>query len=289
MPTLVGARVQHAEIHRPEVISVGALSRNARTTSRGAFLPPAELERALLVSRTIASLSRRGKQILFTAAPAEENQNRPSPGMVIHLGMTGNIALHQTLPTPLPPHTHIVWHLTTAGAAKCHMLFVDPRRFGGIILVPDVAKISEPHNPWHRLGPDALTITPDQWITKAHTARRAIKAVLLDQHILAGVGNIYADEALFRAGIRPSANASRLSVKRLASLSEHITAILREAIDAGGSSLRDYYDAQGNPGAFVLRHNVYGKAGQPCPRCATTIRSSILAQRTTAWCPKCQG
>jgi formamidopyrimidine-DNA glycosylase len=169
------------------------------------------------------------------------------------------------------------------------MTFRDPRRFGGVLPFPSAQALQET---WNRtLGPDALSIADDhlyQVLREDRTARRPIKAALLDQRILAGVGNIYADEALFRAAIRPSANTARLSQARLARLTHHIREILAEAIAAGGSSLRDYADAMNNPGAFVHRHQVYGRQGLPCTICQNPLKSTTIAQRTTVYCAVCQ-
>jgi formamidopyrimidine-DNA glycosylase len=169
------------------------------------------------------------------------------------------------------------------------MTFADPRRFGGL------AGLDSPHaleDRWATLGPDALTTPLDDLaealITELGRANRAVKAALLDQRIIAGVGNIYADEALFAARIHPRKLARRLSPDRVRLLAAHIREILTRAVDAGGSTLRDYVNADGNRGQAQTLHQVYGRAGQPCPACGLSLQTGQIGQRTTVWCRACQ-
>jgi formamidopyrimidine-DNA glycosylase len=138
------------------------------------------------------------------------------------------------------------------------------------------------------LGPDALTVSGDALAQRVQGSARCIKAALLDQGVLAGVGNIYADEALFRAGVRPQARCSRLAVGTLHALATHLRHLLSLAVQAGGSTVRDYVDATGKAGTAQLLHAVYGRGGHPCTQCGSPLRQALVAQRTTVWCGTCQ-
>jgi formamidopyrimidine-DNA glycosylase len=142
--------------------------------------------------------------------------------------------------------------------------------------------------PWKGLGPDALTLNPDELPGLLAAAKRPVKAAMLDQSLLAGVGNIYADESLHRAGIHPAEMAYGIEPDRLIRLGHELVALLAQAVQAGGSTLRDYRGAEGQAGAFQLQHAVYGRAGEPCRRCGRALSSGLLAQRTTVWCDACQ-
>jgi formamidopyrimidine-DNA glycosylase len=139
-----------------------------------------------------------------------------------------------------------------------------------------------------RRGPDALGIACEDFVALLKGRRRQVKALLLDQAVLGGMGNIYTDEALFRAGIHPRAIAARLSRARLERLWREMRAVLTEAIAAGGSSISDYVDARGERGGFQAQHRVYGRAGQPCRQCGTALKRMLVAQRGTSYCPRCQ-
>jgi formamidopyrimidine-DNA glycosylase len=165
------------------------------------------------------------------------------------------------------------------------LLFRDPRRFGGLWLFPD----HHAADAWlDQLGPDALTITARQLRAAVASARRPVKAALLDQTLLAGVGNIYADEALYRAGVRPDRLGALLEPAEVASLAAAIRAVLRGAISRRGSTLRDYRDPDGQPGQSQNAHLVYGRAGSPCLRCKRPLTSTRVAQRATVLCASCQ-
>lgn len=284
LPHLLGAIVTRAHLLRPDF----AQPRGQRRKHLPFSAPP----EALLQGATITDLLRVGKHLALIT----QLSGMPGPALEIHLGMSGSILIepvdlaHRAANDP-SEHLHIWWQLQPPSphTAPIAMTFRDPRRFGGVLPFPSAEALTAAWN--QSLGPDALSIDDDHLyraLRQDRTARRPIKAALLDQRILAGVGNIYADEALFRAGIRPSANTARLSAQRLANLTRHIRDILQEAIAAGGSSLRDYADAMNNPGAFVHRHQVYGRQGLPCTLCQTPLKSTALAQRTTVYCPQCQ-
>jgi len=204
--------------------------------------------------------------------------------LVVHLGMSGQVRHEPGPGKPPAPLTHVHAQWTLDDGSR--ILFRDPRRFGGLWTLRDVADLDR--TLWNELGPDALTIEPQALWMKTRATRRAIKAVLLDQHILAGVGNIYADEALFAAALSPRRLAHRVSRVQMDELARHIRTVLTDAIDLGGSTIRDYADTAGGHGQAQSRHRVYGRAGLPCVRCGIGLRSKPVGQRTTVWCPHCQ-
>lgn len=181
------------------------------------------------------------------------------------------------------PHTHVVWQLAGGGA----LWFRDVRRFGGLWTFSDPAALAAGR--WARLGPDALTVQPRALHRRLSRTGRAIKAALLDQNLIAGLGNIYVDELLFAAGVAPSARADALDLPAVQRLVRQMRRLLRRAIAAGGSTFRDYVDASGEAGGFQTRHRVYGRAGLPCRRCRGPLAATIVAGRTTVSCPRCQG
>jgi len=195
---------------------------------------------------------------------------------LIHLGMTGRL-LVSAPEIPRAPHTHAVLTLDDAREIR----FVDPRRFG---------RLSLHSEPTHYTGPgsEPLTITLEDFIALFHSRRTPIKAALLNQSLLHGIGNIYADESLFRASIRPTRQAARLTRAELALLRKSLVEVLRHAIKLGGSSVSDYVDADGARGFFQLQHKVYQRTGQPCLTCNKLIRRITLAGRSTHFCPHCQ-
>lgn len=239
---------------------------------RGRILPA-----SLGIGSRIVGLERRGKQLAMIL----EHTKGSERVIVIQLGMSGQVSLIDTARIPDAKHVHVVWTLDD-GRRVC---FRDARRFGGVTLLPDRAALERF---WSALGPDALEITGEQLVAGLGTSTRAIKAALLDQWVLAGVGNIYADEALFRSGIDPRNPCDALSGPRIRALSLSIREVLRAAVDARGSTLRDYRDPSNQPGEAQLLHAVYNRAGQPCRVCGSAIEKTIIAQRSTCWCPRCQ-
>lgn len=237
--------------------------------------------RALLDGARIAALHRHGKQLAI-----EANDGRV---LVIQLGMSGQIRLVGPGYPPAPTaHRHIEWRLVLDQGrvpARCRVLLCDPRRFGGVHAARTMTELRA--GAWGGLGPDALDLHA-RALAGVLVGRRAVKAVLLDQGAIAGVGNIYADEALFRARVHPATRAERVPPGRIAPLAAALRAVLRAAVAAGGSSLRDYMAADGACGAAQNRHAVYGAAGSPCLRCRTTLRGVRLAGRATVFCPACQ-
>jgi len=233
--------------------------------------PPAEVFCQRLRGQTFIAAKRRGKFLLFPLHGGET--------LLIHLRMTGSLLLH---PGNVEPdrHTHAV--LTLDDGQRLH--YRDPRKFGRLYLV------SDPQEVVGGLGPEPLAPDFDAKALAARLAgRRArIKPLLLDQRILAGLGNIYADEALFRAGIHPLRSAQSLSADEIAQLHAAIRSVLQEAIRARGSTLRDYRTAEGEPGRFQERLRVFRREGEPCPRCGTPLARIRIGGRSTYFCPRCQ-
>ncbi len=196
--------------------------------------------------------------------------------LLVHLGMTGRL-LVSAPEVPWPPHTHAVLSLSDGRELR----FVDPRRFGRLSVVREQSGYQGP-------GAEPTTISPEAFARLFKGRKLAIKAALLNQSILHGVGNIYADEALFRAGIRPRRAAGRLSLAELRRLHAELQQVLARAIELGGSSVSDYVDAAGMRGFFQLEHKVYGRAGETCHDCAAPLKKIIVGGRTTVYCPKCQ-
>lgn len=238
---------------------------------RSDIVRPEQLDlQAELRGRTISSIDRRGKRIVFTLDPVAQ--------FYIHLGMTGRLTVRPRA-APLVPHTHLVIGL--AGTRK-ELHFSDPRRFGGVWWLGSDGSADE------TIGPDPLRIGARQLARRLARTSRAIKNALLDQRLLAGLGNIYVDESLFVARIHPLKAANALSAGQVGRLSRAIKTTLRRALRHRGSTLRDYRDAEGIPGAFQDLHRVYDREGQPCRNCRTPIQRIALGGRSTHFCPKCQ-
>jgi len=193
--------------------------------------------------------------------------------LIIHLGMTGRILLGGAP----GKHTHAILTLDRGA-----MLYDDSRQFGCIQYSEEVPQRIR------ALGPEPLEIPFDQFAAALRRRKTRMKALLLNQRFLRGIGNIYADETLFRAGIHPLAVASRLSSRRARALYDAIVAVLTEAIAAGGSSVSDYVNAEGRQGSFQFSHRVYGRTDEPCLVCGAAIRRIAVAQRSSHFCPKCQ-
>ena len=208
----------------------------------------------------------------------------PTAQLLVHLGMTGRL-LVSAPEVPWPPHTHAVLTLHDGRELR----FVDPRRFGRLSIVhptPDAA--DEAETGYSGPGAEPTTISPVEFARLFRGRKLAIKAALLNQSLVHGVGNIYADESLFRAGIRPRKAAGRLTRAELDRLHTALQAILARAIELGGSSVSDYVDAAGVRGFFQTEHKVYGRAGESCLDCTTPLKKLIVGGRTTIYCPKCQ-
>ncbi len=211
---------------------------------------------------------------------SEAGSEKSGAQFLVHLGMTGRL-LVSSPEVPFPPHTHAVLTLSDSRELR----FVDPRRFGRLSIVRPHPESGEGYN-----GPGAepTTVSAGQFAQLFRGRKLAIKAALLNQSILHGVGNIYADESLFRAGIRPRKAAGRLSRAELGRLHKALGEVLARAIELGGSSVSDYVDAAGVRGFFQLEHKVYGRAGEPCHDCGAGLKKIVVGGRTTMYCPQCQ-
>ena len=245
--------------------------------------PEAAIAEALTGAR-IEQVRRVGKSIVVDLS---RSGNRHAQ-FLVHLGMTGRLLVSQP-GVPLPPHTHAVLVLGDGRELR----FVDPRRFGRlsvVSLLPKQEDTGEHADPAGYLGPGAepTTIGPGDFAKLFRGRKLAIKAALLNQSILHGVGNIYADESLHRAGIRPRKAAGRLTRAELTRLHAALQEVLARAIQLGGSSVSDYVDADGVRGFFQLEHRVYGRAGETCRTCAAPLKKIVVGGRTTVYCPKCQ-
>ena len=224
---------------------------------------------------TVTRVRRRSKYLLLDLA------RRGS--LIIHLGMSGSLRLADPA-ADFKKHDHVALRLSSGRELRYH----DPRRFGLILHVPQGDPLQHPL--LVGLGPEPFDPAFDADLLKAACARRSapLKQVIMDASVVVGVGNIYASESLFRAGIRPTLAANRLSKPRLAKLVHAIREVLAESIEQGGTTLRDFLHSDGEPGYFRQRLFVYERAGEPCRRCGTLIRHTVLGQRSTYWCPTCQ-
>ena len=229
--------------------------------------------RAASVGRAVARVRRLGKYILI------ELEGGGDGGVGVHLGMTGHLRV-QPVAAPREAHTHVVFVLDGGDELR----FVDPRRFGWVAAARDWTALAALSG----LGPDPLNELDAARLAEALDGVRApVKAFLLDQRRIAGIGNIYACEALFRAGIHPSTPAGRTR-RRAAALLDGVRAALQQGIANRGTTLRDYVDADGNWGDNADSLLVYGREGLPCPRCAAPIRRRVDSARSTFFCARCQ-
>ena len=233
---------------------------------------PRDLPRRL-VGRIVDRVDRRSKYLLFRFG---------KDTLIVHLGMTGSLRVHHT-PPPKRTHDHVDLSFGNGVLLRFH----DPRRFGAMLWSPDSAR---PHPLLADLGPEPFAPEFNADYLYAATRRRsvAIKRALRDNHRVAGVGNIDANESLFRAGIRPTRPVNRVSRERLARLVEAVRETLVEAIAKGGSTLRDYVDSAGEPGYFQLDYYVYSRDGEACRICGAAIRSVRQGGRATSYCGNCQ-
>lgn len=243
------------------------------------FKTPPDLQAKGLEGRVILNVHRTGKHIVCElGSPSEDKNTDPSAQWIVHLGMTGRL-LVTTPAGPVANHTHARLRLASGREIR----FVDPRRFGRLELI-DLKRTAG----FRGAGKEPLTIGADEFAALFRSRKLAIKAALLNQTLLTGVGNIYADESLFRAGIRPRRRAGRLTRAELERLRLALQNVLQRAIRLGGSSVSDYVDADGVRGFFQLEHCVYLRTGEPCRTCMTPICRILLAGRGTHYCPKCQ-
>ncbi|MFL5328746.1 MAG: bifunctional DNA-formamidopyrimidine glycosylase/DNA-(apurinic or apyrimidinic site) lyase [Gemmataceae bacterium] len=226
----------------------------------------------LLPGRRVKAVRRRGKWIII------ETDRGP---LLVHLGMSGQFV---AVPAerPLRPHTHLVVEL----ARGIQLRFRDPRRFGSVTPFSDIDTVNAFLE--ERLGPEPFDLKPKPWRESLAKSRRPVKAFLLDQTAVAGVGNIYADEALFAAKVYPGKLTNELTPAEAERLRKALPKVLNHAIERRGSSIRDYVGGGGRRGKMQKAFQVYGRTGKPCPRCGTPIARIRLAGRSTHFCPKCQ-
>ena len=279
----------------PELPEVETIARGVDERVRGDRIVEAWFSSASLTFKTppqeqaeglegcaILHVHRTGKHIVCELSskrriPASEGAE-PDAQWIVHLGMTGRL-LVTTPAAPLEPHTHARLRLKSGKEIR----FVDPRRFGRL----EFRRLEE-GNRFAAHGAEPLTIGGEEFAALFRGRKLAIKAALLNQTLLSGVGNIYADESLFRAGIRPRKAAGRLTRAELDRLRNALRAVLQDAIRLGGSSVSDYVDAEGVRGFFQLEHRVYQRSGEPCRVCETPIRRIVVGGRSTHYCPRCQ-
>jgi formamidopyrimidine-DNA glycosylase len=265
----------------PELPEVETIARRLRPYVEGAVIERVRVGRrdyvrcpgpsagAHLAGKRVGAVGRHGKRLALVL--------RPSGSVVVHLGMSGRVELSPAN-APVAKHTHF---RVSFRDAELEMRVLDPRRFGGVWIAPDRDGAAE------GLGPDALALRLPAFRGILARTRR-IKALLLDQRAIAGLGNIYADEALWAAGIHPLARAGDLGPDGPRRLLAAIRRVLAAAIRHRGSTIRSYRDPDGRGGGFQNRHRVYGRAGEPCPRCAAPIARILAAGRSTHFCPRCQ-
>jgi formamidopyrimidine-DNA glycosylase len=232
---------------------------------------PAEIAR-LLPGQPILGIRRRAKYLLLDTAPGSA---------LLHLGMSGSLRVVPPA-TPLDPHDHVDLALDSGRVLR----FNDPRRFGCLLWQP----AGETHELLRQLGPEPRSAPFDgDYLYRLSRGRRAsVKTFLMDQAVVVGVGNIYAAESLFRAGIAPGRQAGRVSRERYGRLVAAVQAILAHAIDRGGTTLRDFISPDGLPGYFEQELLAYGREGEPCRVCGRPLRGLRLGNRATAWCSRCQ-
>ena len=231
----------------------------------------------------ISNVRRLGKFICIGLQAGEPSAALAAPAaplsLIIHLGMTGRLTVIQTN-EPVAAHTHVLFALDDGRELR----YTDIRRFGRMLLIPETRLAEFTGN----LGKEPLEISAEEFCRNLGSRRARVKALLLDQKVLRGIGNIYADESLFRAGLHPARIAENLTKKQLQGLHKTIRQVLEEAIRSRGSSISDYVDSEGKRGEYQFRHRVYQRTGKPCFRCKAKIRRVIVAGRSSHFCPRCQ-
>jgi formamidopyrimidine-DNA glycosylase len=225
-----------------------------------------------LVGQTVRAIMRRGKWILIDLG---------GPWLVVHLGMTGQLTI-ASAELPRQAHTHFVFTLD-----RGELRFRDIRRFGSVTWFDDRIAV-DAFFAASRLGPEPFTLDPEVWRQGLKKTSRNLKACLLDQRLVAGVGNIYADESLFEAKLSPRLLGKRLTAAQAERLRLAVVSVLTRAIKRRGSTIRDYVGGSGLRGGFQDEFRAYGRTGKPCVRCGTPIRRIVLAGRATHFCPTCQ-
>lgn len=281
VPRLVGRGVTGVELNLPRLLEVG--------TKPGL---------AALAGRRVLALRRHGKYLLMDLG----RQDAPDRVLMVHLGMTGQLTFHPAgspvtdryatlvsgLQKPVGPHsvdrhTHLVLEL-----GEDRLYFRDPRTFGKLLVLEHAGHAATPR--LARLGPDALGLDEGVFVERLWERRgkRQVKAILLDQGFVAGIGNIYADEACHTAGVRPQRRSQRLSKAQAGRLAAAVQEALARGLSNCGTSFSDYLGADGHPGSNQESLKVYGRGGEPCLGCGDALIKGVVAQRGTVWCRRCQ-
>lgn len=273
----------------PELPEVETVCRSLRRSLLGEEMADVTLNRAdiripippdlpeRLRGKQLLEIERRAKYILFHMQAQEV--------VLLHLGMTGRVLVVDAKPNAYEKHDHVAFHFKSGRTA----IFRDPRRFGLVTLCRAEALAAHPllaHLGAEPLDPVEFNAAYLQDALKKRS--QAIKPALMDQRLVVGVGNIYASEALYRAGIDPERPANKVKLSEINKIVTAVRAVLGDAIEAGGSSIRDYVDSKGEAGYFQHRFSVYNRAGKPCPACGQKILRAMQAGRATFWCPICQ-
>jgi len=225
-----------------------------------------------IIGTAVSNIDRKGKYILIRLSRGRT--------LVIHLKMTGRLTIENKRKIA-DKHTHFVFVFD-----EFELHFNDVRRFGFLDLIEKIEINSTPY--LAKIAPDPFEINQDEFIRLIQSKKRIIKPLLMDQTVISGLGNIYADEALFRAGIHPKKNSSKMSKVRAGNLYRSIIEILKKAIHARGSSVSDYVDGSGHRGGYQHKHLVYGKEGEPCPQCGRAIKRERIGGRSAHYCTRCQ-
>jgi len=265
-----GASVRLHTLQRSDIVGSLRSPRGCRL-KRNPKPPPV----SLLDCSVLASFERKGKQLSINTTDGRT--------LVVRLGMSGQLLLVNSF-DPITTHVHASWRLDSKAGAR-FLLFRDPRRFGSII---PCASIAERDAHWNRLGPDALTVTEEELVDAFSNRSVELKSFLLNQACVSGLGNIYVDEALFLSRLHPKLSVKNLTKNQIVILASSIRKILRIAITAGGTTLRDYCLPNGTPGSFQTKHKVYGRAGLLCTICKSVLLGATIAGRTSCYCAVCQ-
>ncbi len=260
----LGPKPEPLKSPAPQIVATLEFSRIIQVRRVGKHIV-IDLDRAY--SPTSAKKKGRKKRNSAKLAPATHSQ------WIVHLGMTGKLLLCQP-EAEIAKHTHAIVTLSSGRELR----FVDPRRFGRLSVANEFAAA----------GAEPLDVGLDKFVSVFRVRQTPIKSALLNQKLLSGVGNIYADESLFRANVRPRRRSRSLTKDELRKLFLSLAEVLKEAIIAGGSSISNYVNSSGEAGSFQLQHRVYGREGEPCLLCGTLIKRIVIAGRSSHYCPKCQ-
>ena len=273
----------------PELPEVETVAQGLRRRALGRRIVSVEIRHAAVIvgppeefvstleGRTLSKVSRTGKAI---AVELTADNGLPPHFLLVRLGMTGQLTVvpHDA---PIEPHTHVFMHLDDG---REELRFRDARRFGRLrsLTLAELEKVMG------SLGPDAQRVTEPQFLAAMKSRKGAIKSWLMNQNLVAGLGNIYADEALFEARIHPLTQPGRVSADKAHQLYKAVRKVLDRAVALGGTTFSDYMDIEGRPGAFLSKWKVYQHTGEPCRRCKQAIRRIVVGGRSSHFCPQCQ-